>query len=381
MLLTLGLGLSVVDANARQTGSDSPPTLEPGTRVAVLPSVNLSGASAPLDEIGVSIRLRLRSRGVAVLPDEELEAFMARHRVRYTGGLTAELGRLFREELEVGAVLVSSIDLYEKAYPPKVAFSARLVATDERTTILWMDGVSRAGHQSPGILDRGLIRDPVELRERALEELSESFGAFFSLDREKTGRRRVKQPREKGWRSGRLRPRKFHRTPVSPVTVDRPLRVAVLPFANASTRRNVDQIMMLHFAAPLVGVPGVELIEPGVVRQTLLRSRLIMERGGLSFPQAELLRSLLDVDLVFAGNVMDYQDLGGAGGVPEVDFTVRAIDTRSRQVVWTSISYNHGRHGVFFYDLGRFYTAHAMASVMAREVLSRITWERPVKPG
>jgi hypothetical protein len=88
--------------------------------------------------------------------------------------------------------------------------------------------------------------------------------------------------------------------------------------------------------------------------------------GGLSLPQADLLRVMLDVDLVLTGNVFEYEDYSGRSGSPKVNFTARVYDTKIRQVEWASLSYNQGDDGVFFFDVGKVHTAHAMASEMAR---------------
>jgi hypothetical protein len=133
--------------------------------------------------------------------------------------------------------------------------------------------------------------------------------------------------------------------------------------------------MALHFVERLARLPGVEVVEPGVVRQTLLKTRMIQE-GGLSLAQADVLRAMLDVDLVVAGRVAEYQDLHGVLGAPLVEFAVQGIDAAKRQVVWTSFSYNRGDDGVFFFDSGRVYTAHALASKMAGAVVEKFLGAR-----
>jgi hypothetical protein len=113
------------------------------------------------------------------------------------------------------------------------------------------------------------------------------------------------------------------------------------------------------------------VVEPGEVRQVLLRSRTIME-GGLSLPQADILRADLDVDLVLTGIVMDYQDYIGGWGNPKVEFSARVFDMQTRQIVWSSSSYNEGDDGVFFFNLGKVNTAHGMASGMVGSVVGRM---------
>lgn len=49
-----------------------------------------------------------------------------------------------------------------------------------------------------------------------------------------------------------------------------------------------------------------------------------------------------------------------------MSFSAQLIEKKSREVVWSSNSYNEGDEGVFFFDLGRVNTASVMVSQMAR---------------
>jgi hypothetical protein len=129
--------------------------------------------------------------------------------------------------------------------------------------------------------------------------------------------------------------------------------------------------MALHFIRELSKTENIDLVEPGEVRQVLLRSRTIME-GGLSLPQADILHETLGVDLVLTGIVMEYQDFIGGYGNPKVEFSMRVFDMKTRQIVWSSFSYNEGDDGVFFFNLGKVNTAHETASGMVRSVVDRM---------
>jgi len=70
--------------------------------------------------------------------------------------------------------------------------------------------------------------------------------------------------------------------------------------------------------------------------------------------------------------VMEYQDYIGGWGNPKVEFSTRVFDMKTRQIVWTSSSYNQGDDGVFFFNLGKVNTAHGMATGMVRSVVERL---------
>jgi hypothetical protein len=104
-----------------------------------------------------------------------------------------------------------------------------------------------------------------------------------------------------------------------------------------------------------------------MLRQELLDLRIIMQ-DGVSLANADAIFAVLEADLLVSGRVMDYQDYQGVSGKPKVGFSTMVIERKSREVVWSSNSYNEGDDGVFFFDWGRVNTAHAMASQMVQLV-------------
>jgi hypothetical protein len=115
------------------------------------------------------------------------------------------------------------------------------------------------------------------------------------------------------------------------------------------------------------------VIEFGMVRQVFLELRIIMDQG-ISLTDADSVLTLLNADLIVSGNVTDYDDYQGIWGTPKVGFTAQLITKKGQEVVWSSDSYNEGDDGVFFFDVGRMNTAHAMASQMALSI-----WEMVAK--
>ncbi len=115
----------------------------------VLPVHNLTGGQAPVKELATVIEAAV-ARRFEVLGANVVEEFLARHRMRYTGGIDAAEARALREELGADAVLITALQTHRAANPPTLAISMRLVATGDEPTILWMDHVARAGDESPG---------------------------------------------------------------------------------------------------------------------------------------------------------------------------------------------------------------------------------------
>jgi TolB-like protein len=329
--------------------------------IAVFPVENLSGTMAPLRDIRRLCISQLKKRGFPILEDETLEKFLERNRIRYTGGINKAVAQAFKNETGAGGVLITSLELYNEVNPPKIALTSRLVSTGDNPVILWIDGVGLAGDDSPGILGLGLIEDPKALLEKAVGTLIGSLEDYLGK-KSKSGKiitaRRKFQPK--------LSYRSEAFDPSSKYTV------AVAPFLNFTGRKNAGEILELQFVENLKKSGQFDVIEPGVVRQQLLTLRIITPEG-ISLANADALFSILDADLILAGNVVEYGDYQGVFGNSKVDFFVQLIEKKSRSIVWSSVSQNAGDDGVFFFDRGRVNTAHVLASQMTQWITEKMT--------
>ncbi len=332
-------------------------------RIAVFPVENLSGKLAPLGEIRTLFIGRLKGYGINVLDDDTLNRVMIKHRVRYTGGVESGIARALKEEAGAEAILIPSLELYDEANPPKVAMFCRLVSTGENPSVLWVDGTGMAGDDSPGILGLGLIEDPRVLLRKAVESLARSLSEDGPRAEEGPTRRMVAR---------KFRPKIVYRSDV--VDPENKYSVAVVPFFNKSARKYAGEIIALHMIRNLMSFQNFEIVEPGIVREELLRFRIIMS-DGVSLPDTETILNAVNADLVLNGEVLDYQDYLGSYGTPKVDFSVLFIERRTRRIVYGSYSQNQGDDGVVFFDWRRVNTAHAMASQMAKAIGERMLME------
>lgn len=296
----------------------------------------------------------LERKGFHVLPDALVDRILAKHRMRFTGSISAEMSRTFKKV--AGAVLITDLELYHKQYPPKIALFSRL---DEvgglRPKILWMDSSAMCGNDSPGLLGLGLIYKTDVLVNKAVWRLTKSL--CNALEGKKT-------TEQGATLAGRFKPMFPYKSPL--LNPSHKYKVLVVPFYNISTRANAGQIMQLQFVEQLMHHPAnFDVIEPGLIRNEFLNARII-QWDGISIANAKLLFVLLDADLIVTGKVLHYDD---SGGTPRVNITVIAIDRKSRQIVWSSSGYAKGDDGVYFFDTGQIKTAHLMASEMARWVV------------
>jgi hypothetical protein len=332
---------------------EKPPRIGAALRVAVLPIDNMGGVPAPLEEIHRDLVLRLKGAGVDLISGETMQAFINRHRLRYLGGIEQHTAEALRAETGAQAVLITSLEFYNAATPPKVALTFRLVSTGETLDILWIDGFGLAGDDHPGFLELGLVEEPTALLGIGLDRM------VFSLARHLDA---SKAP--SGLSSGSFLPpdTAYRDTPLIS-TAGR--RVAVLPFLNLSRRKYAGDIMSLHFLNRLAPYPDFHLLEPGMVRQSLLEGRIVMG-DGISLADAQLLFSRLDVDLILTGRVLEYEDYQGNSGTTRVCFSAVLLERESRKVAWNAQSCNNGDQGVWFFDFGKHRTAHDLAGAMAQ---------------
>jgi hypothetical protein len=360
-MILLGLLLFAAGcAGGREASVDRQPIPEGRARIAVFPAENLSGSLIPLGPIRSLLIEGLKSRGISVLDDDTMARIVTKNRVRYTAGVEKGIAKALKEDAGVEAILIPSVELYDETFPPKVSMFCRLVSTGDSPAVLWIDGAGMAGDDSPGILGLGLIEEPQALVAKAVESLVRSLVGYGS----ETG-----GGSPGGWMARRFRPKIVYRSEL--LDPGKKYSIAVVPFFNKSDRRHAGEIVALHLIRNLMAFENLEVVEPGIVRQELLRSRIIMS-DGVSLPQTETILNAVGADLVLNGEVLDYQDFIGPTGIAKVDFSVLFIERKTRKIVYSSYSQNTGNDNVVLFDWGRVNTAHALASRMARAIGERM---------
>ena len=331
--------------------------------IAVFPMENLSPGRAPIADIRQLFIASLRTAGkdvLDVLDDATLERVVVKHRVRYTAGLEQEFAKTLRQETGAEAIVIPSLERYDEVIPFRMALFARLVSTGDAPVIRWIDGTGMAGDDAPGILGIGLARSPLALLERAVDALAASLIRHVSERRPGPGERAA---------PARFRPKIVYRSDA--LDPGQAYSVAVMPFFNKTERQYAGEIIALHLTRSLMAFPDLQVVEPGIVREQLLRFRIIMS-DGVSLPETETILNAVNADLVLNGEVLEYRDPLHPLGAPKVDFGLLFIERKTRRIVYSSYSDNTGSDGVFFFDWRRVNTAHALAARMTRAVAERM---------
>lgn len=379
------LKVRVTDEENHQVESDwsdefrIDPTINGHSLVAFLPVENLSTMKAPLNEIDHTFSALLSGQ-LRFYPEKDLNDFMRAYRMRDTGGLNAHFGQALKDEAGVDAVLITTLETWHEANPPRVSLIARLVTTGATPEIVWIDSVGLTGEDEPGLLGLGRIKSPKRLMEMALERLAVSLKTYlsghFPSYRHSVDGQTVSMTDEDQETAeplidrvkGRYWPQSFYRA--SSFDPAAHYRVAVVPFLNINTRKNAGKIIALHLTKQLHRYANLRVFEPGMIRNTLLKYRMIMQSGPSLAASDVLARTgILGADLVISGRVFDYQ---GDIGISKVDFSTQVFDSSKREVVWASRSSATGDKGVYFFDLGKIPSAHGLASRMAQAVVRQM---------
>ena len=360
-MVLLALSLVVCASAGRQAAlAAERPAGEPRARIAVFPVENLTGKAAPLGEIRALLIERLGRYGIGVLDDGTLDRVFTKGRIRYTAGVDRGIAKALGEDTGAEGILIPTLELFEETNPPKVALFCRMVSTGDDPRVVWIDGTGMAGDDSPGILDLRLVENPWVLLTQAVESLARSLAQA--------------RPGHGVSPGGESPARKFFPKIVYRSEVVDPAKtysVAAVPFFNKSERKYAGEIVALHMIRNLSTFQNLAVVEPGVVREELLRYRIIMS-DGISLPQTETILNAVDADLVLNGEVLEYQDYPGSVGNAKVDFSVLFLERRTGKVVYSSYSQNQSSDGVVLFDWGRVNTAHAMAAQMVRAIGERM---------
>ncbi len=356
--LALALALAHAGCAGRQ-GPGATPPLARGQRVAVLPVENLGGTTAPLDEVQRAVEGVVRRAGLEVVTGAPDEAFLAAHRLRWTGGIDRAAAAAARDELGVDGVVVTSIVQWAPGGVPKVSLAMRAVSVAGEPIIAWIDAASRSGDDAPGWFGTGRTSSLDEVLHRALGGLERSLHAAV----------RGKGPRATACDGGdAFRPKVAFRSPE--LAARGPFTVAVLPFVDQTPHRSGGAVA-LEFVRRLVATPGVRVVEPGVVRGEVVRFRIGQDEG-ISLEQARLVADVLDVDLLLAGEVREDEDFLGTAQPPKVTFTAHLLERSRRRLLWESRSGNGGDDAAWLFGTGRVRTASELACRMVTEVVSEM---------
>ncbi|ABS26037.1 hypothetical protein [Anaeromyxobacter sp. Fw109-5] len=353
--------------SSRQPVADLPPEVPAGgraARIALLPPQNLTGTTFDEEALATRFEQALARAGLDVVSGAPVDAFLASRRIRFTGGLDREDAVAAGETLDVRGVLVTTVVQREEGSSPRLAVLARLVSVDDDPSVYWMDGIAISGEDHRGLLELRLVHRVDRLERRAFSRLAGSLAEF--LEGERTGGHRCSSGR-------RYRPSIVYRNLVPPK--DRAVTIAVVPFQNRTQREHAGEVASLQLTRALAGIRGYRVLEPAVVREEMLRRRIVVQEG-VSRETVRMLRGGLEADYVIGGMVTRYDEARGAKGIPAVDVTVTMLETATGRVAWHSRSEGRGNDGVVLFDLGTIRNTEELSCRLLAQVADGLSGKR-----
>lgn len=150
--------------------------------IAILPFENLTENPVATKMIAELVKKELRGKGwVFITRDEAVEEFLAKRRIRYTGGITRLAVREIGKVLGIDAVLVGSVNQFSDANGKiNVGVTARLVNTIDGS-IIWADTLSYTDSEFIGLLGLGQITSIDVLSSRVAKDLVKGIADRFFI--------------------------------------------------------------------------------------------------------------------------------------------------------------------------------------------------------
>lgn len=367
----VGALLALVVLEACVAGAPTPTSAGPlpGRRVMVLvlPPDNLSGSPAPLAAIDAGTTEALVGRGLQVVAPDARAGFLARHRIRYTGGISRVHAEAAQIELGAELILITSVLHFEGSATPRFSVMTRAVTANGEAKIVWMDGIARTAEDHQTWLGLGVVREVEALSSAVLGQLAQGLvdqlagrgpvGSVCASER-------------------RFRPVTSYVSPQIEET--HRYSVAVLPFVSHASRRGAGESVSLELMRALRVTADLDVVEPGLLRDMLLSTRVTFEQG-VSLDAARLSLSELGADLALAGQVFDYQESGDTGA-PRVSFSAHLLERERARILWGVSSFGRGDDGVWAFDLGRVQSASSLACRLVSTAVQGLQSSRRDKP-
>ncbi len=336
--------------------------LKESRRVALMPMDNLSGERKALEVVFPLARKALEEKGLQVIPDEKVEEFLARGRIRDVGQVCVRVAKGLGKELRADFIMVGSVDSFVPSDIPKIGLSARLVSASDGS-VLWAKSLGLSGEDFTRPLGLGTIRSPEELARVAVDELFQSL--TWEASSEPLA---LKGPGILGRLFGpSLRAYKREGFQISQIKA-----IAVLPFENASRRREAGRVVANILVSELKNTWGINVIEPGEVRDRMISLR-IRAMGEIELEGLKKLGEALGVDAIILGRVHAYDEGVERGATfPRVEISARALHTRTGQILWMARNSHSGEDFQIAMDWGKVRSVITLTQKTLREMLETL---------
>ncbi|MBI5664842.1 MAG: hypothetical protein HZC49_07120 [Nitrospirae bacterium] len=313
---------------------------ENNKRVAIFPFENLSDNKDALKHVLPLLIDKLGQKGFEVVDEEDLNSFLCKERIRFSGYVSRELSGKIQKRFNISAVLTGAIISFSGEEIPQFGVMARMIDPSDGS-IIWADYSAATGEDFIAILELGRLKTVFSLIPKVIDILFSSF-KVEELYKE--------------------------RMPAN--------RIAVMPFKNNTSFSNAGTIATYMFMMELLKSREFIPIEYGDIRDVIIKSG-IRRKGDIDYVNIGALAKQLKARGILVGVVDDYSDGIAASAAPNVGITARLIDSSNNNILWYNSSQLSGEDSIIALDWGRIRSVHSVAysaiSSLVKE-LSKKKW-------
>ena len=296
--------------------------------IVVLPFDNFSGSDDEPRELAALFAKEIARRGWRVVPTDDVEPLLEKHRVRYLDSLDDQSRADILAATGATAIVSGTLYTYTEGRTPTVALTGRMVRADG--TFAWGDVAGLSSDDTEKALGFGRSDKAEGVATKAIDRLTRHFP----------------NPAEEGSLVRGPQKPLFHAGPISFRASDRdpatPHRICVLPFDNSSSNdavRIVADVLSLRLAA----ASGFEVVEPAALRQAALKANIASFRW-ISSDDLRRLAPVVGTPLFLRGTIYQFDDPAESRSspTPQIQMEMTLVDVQSGRVLWSA---QHARKG------------------------------------
>ncbi|MEW6600183.1 MAG: hypothetical protein AB1499_04365, partial [Nitrospirota bacterium] len=293
-------------------------------RIAIFPFQNLTDNRDAYNDVLPLLVDKMEKKGFEVIDEDELNDFLCKERIRYSGYISRELSEKIRRKFSVSAILTGAIVSFSTEDIPEFGILARLTDSSDGT-ILWADYAAATGEDFIAILELGRLKTIYSLIPKIVDILFASFKA-----------------QELG----------IEKKPLP--------RIAVMPFKNNSEFNNAGIIATYMFIVEMVKSDRFIPLEYGETRSVIIKQN-IRRKGEIGYENIGGLSAELKAKGIVVGVVDSYADGTDGSSAPNVGITARLIDGSNKKILWYNSFQLNGEADIIALDWGRIRTVHSVA--------------------
>jgi TolB-like protein len=146
-------------------------------------------------------------------------------------------------------------------------------------------------------------------------------------------------------------------------------RVAILPFHNISGKTNAGDLVTNIFVTEIFRAGLFQVEEPGNVSQFMIQEKLNVI-GEIGVEWLKTMHRRFGVDAVIVGTVEEFDDgTSSDTAVPLVSVTIRMIDAKTGNIIWSAQNKRKGDEYIIAFDFGLVRSVNTLSRKVISEMI------------